>query len=78
MAGYSPKGRKELDMTEATNTSTFHFSSEEQVSFNFMATVTIYSDFGAPKNKVSTVSTVSPSISHEVMGPDAMILVFGC
>ena len=25
---------------------------------------------------VSTVSTVSPSISHEVMGPDAMILVF--
>ena len=23
-----------------------------------------------------TVSTVSPSISHEVMGPDAMILVF--
>ena len=28
-----------------------------------------------PLNKV-TVSTVSPSISHEVMGPDAMILVF--
>ena len=27
------------------------------------------------KNKVSTVSTVSPSISHEVMGPDAIILV---
>ena len=25
---------------------------------------------------VSTVSTVSPSISHEVMGPDATILVF--
>ena len=25
---------------------------------------------------VSTVSTVSPSICHEVMGPDAMILVF--
>ena len=28
------------------------------------------------KNKVSTVSTVSPSICYEVMGPDAMILVF--
>ena len=28
------------------------FSSKEQVSFNFMAAVTIYSDFGAPKNKV--------------------------
>ena len=26
---------------------------------------------------VSTVSTLSPSISHEVMGPDAMIFVFG-
>ena len=29
-----------------------------------------------PKIKSYTVSTVSPSISHEVMGPDAMILVF--
>ena len=29
-----------------------------------------------PKTKSDTVSTVSPSISHEVMGPDAIILVF--
>ena len=29
-----------------------------------------------PKIKSDTISTVSPSISHEVMGPDAMILVF--
>ena len=29
-----------------------------------------------PKIKSVTVSIVSPSISHEVMGPDAMILVF--
>ena len=28
------------------------------------------------KIKSDTVSTVSPSISHEVLGPDAMILVF--
>ena len=28
------------------------------------------------KKKSDTVSTVSPSICHEVMGPDAMILVF--
>ena len=28
------------------------------------------------KIKSDTVSAVSPSISHEVMGPDAMILVF--
>ena len=41
-----------------------------------MAAVTICSDFGAQKLKLATVSTVSPSIYHEVMGPDAMILVF--
>ena len=29
-----------------------------------------------PKIKSDTVSTVSPSISNEVIGPDAMILVF--
>ena len=31
-----------------------------------------------PNMKFVTVSTVSPSISHEVMGPDAMIFVFEC
>ncbi|KAB0366378.1 hypothetical protein FD754_010534, partial [Muntiacus muntjak] len=30
----------------------------------------------SPKIKSATVSTVSPSICHEVIGPDAMILVF--
>ena len=33
-------------------------------------------DFGAPQNKICHCFQVSPSISHEVMGPDAMILVF--
>ena len=28
------------------------------------------------KTKSDTVSTVSPSMSHEVVGPDAMIFVF--
>ena len=32
--------------------------------------------FEPKKIKVVTVSIVSPSIYHEVMGPDAMILVF--
>ena len=32
--------------------------------------------FEPKKIKSDTVSTVSPSIYHEVMGPDAMILVF--
>ena len=38
-----------------------------------MAAVTICNDFG---DKGSTVSIVSLSICHEVMRPDAMILVF--
>ena len=46
------------------------------LSFNVMAAITICSDFGAQKIKSDTVSTVSPSISHEVMGLDAMVLVF--
>ena len=38
---------------------------------------TICSDFGSsPKIKSATVSIVSPSICHEVMGPDAMIFGF--
>jgi len=35
-----------------------NFSSKEQASFNFMAAVTICSDFGAPPKESITVSTV--------------------
>jgi len=52
------------------------FSSKEQVSFNFMAAITIYMILEPPKIKSVTISIVSPSICHEVMGPDAMILIF--
>jgi len=55
----------------------YNFSPKGQASFNFMAAVTIYSHFGAPpKIRSFTISTVAPAICHEVMGPDAMILVF--
>ena len=40
-----------------------------------MAAVTIFSDFGAQEKKYVTISIVSPSIRHKVMGPDAMIFV---
>ena len=43
---------------------------------NFKAAVIIYSDSGVQKIKSATVSTVSPSIYNEVMGPDAMIFIF--
>ena len=50
-----------MDLCWQSNVSAFYnavqvghnFPSKEQVSFNLMATVTICSDFGAPKNKVS-------------------------
>ena len=45
-------------------------------SLNFMATITIYSVLEPRKIRSDTVSTVSPSICHEMMGPDAMILIF--
>ena len=41
-----------------------------------MAAVTIHSDFGAQQKKVCHCFHFSPSICHEVMGQDAMILVF--
>ena len=40
-----------------------------------MAAVSIYSDFGAQEKKICHCFA-SPSTCHEVMGPDAMILVF--
>ena len=52
-----------------------NFPSKEKASFNFMVAVIICSDFGAPKNNSATVSNVYPSICHEVVGPNAMILV---
>ena len=73
-----------MDLCWQSNVSAFQyavsighsFSYREQASFNFMAAVTICSDFGAPKIKPLTVSIVFPSVCHEVVGPDAMILVF--
>ena len=44
--------------------------------FHFMTAVTICSDYGVKKIKSVTVSIVSPSICHEVMGLAAIILVF--
>ena len=73
LACCSPWICKELDMTAQQQKVCHSFSSNEQASFNFMAVVTICSDIEAPKIKSATVP---PSICHEVMGLDAMILVF--
>ena len=52
------------------------FSSKEKESFNFMAAVTVHCDFGDQEEEICHTSTFSPSICHEVMRPDAMILIF--
>ena len=52
------------------------FSSKEEVSFNFVATITIHSDFGAQENKICHCFHFPLSICHNVMGLDVMILVF--
>ena len=71
-----------MDLCWQSNVSAFQsavlvhrgFSSKEQVSFNFMAAVILEPE----KIKSVTVSTVATSICREVMGLDAMILVFEC
>ena len=72
-----------MDLCRQSNVSAFwyivlichNFYSKEQASFNFIAAVTICSDSGA-QEKSLTVSIACQSISHEVMGPDTMILGF--
>ena len=51
----------------------YNFPSREQVSFNFKAAVTVRSDFEAQESKICHFF---PFFCHEVMGPDAMTLVF--
>ena len=46
------------------------------MSSDFMAAVTFCSDFRAQDGDICHNFHLSPSICHEVMGPDAMILVF--
>ena len=52
------------------------FPSKKQVSSNFMAAVTICSDFGTEEDKICYCFHYFPFCLHEVMRPDAMILVF--
>ena len=79
MVGFSPWGRTEPDTTEATAAAAADWfivflprSKCLLISWLQSPSAVILE----PKKIVSTVSIVSPSICHEVMGPDAMILVF--
>ena len=48
----------------------------EAISSDFTAAVTIHSDFRAQEEEICHDFHLSPSICHEVMGSDAVILVF--
>ena len=73
-----------MDLCQQSDVSAFQyavlvghsFPSKVQACSHFMAAVTVCSDFGAPQIKSIIASNFPPSISHEVMGLDAMILVF--
>ena len=52
------------------------FLPRSQAPFNFVTIVTIHSDFGAQENKICHCFHFFPYTYHEVMGLDAMILVF--
>ena len=54
------------------------FSSKEEVSFNFMAAVTICNDFGAQEDKVTHYFHCFSIYLPWCDGTDAMILVFWC
>ena len=51
------------------NLSQHSFTSKEQVCFKSVNAVTDHSNFGPQENKSLTVSTFSPSICREMMGP---------
>ena len=54
----------------------YSYFSKEQASLISWLRFIVRIDLEPKKMKSDTVSTFSPSICHEVMGPDAMILVF--
>ena len=52
------------------------FLPRSKQAFNFTAAVHFHSDFGAHKKKICHCFHFPPTICHEVMGLDAIILVF--
>ena len=95
LVGYSPWGRKELDMAEWLILSLNYMDKVMSLLFNMLSRFVIAFLWGSkhllkiswlqlpsavilePKKiKSVTISIVSPSVCHEVVGPDAMILVF--
>ena len=80
LVGYNPWGRRESDTTKLLQTTTTRLvitflprTKHHLISWLQSPSAVILEP---PKIKSLTVSMVSPSICHEVMGPDALILLF--
>ena len=75
--GYSPWGHKESNMTERLTLLCWSQLSFQEaiVLISWLQSLSTVI-FEPPKIKSVTASTFSPSIYHEVMGLDGMILVF--
>ena len=73
----------QTDLSRQSNVSAFqyatyvghNFPSKECLLISWLQSPSAV-NLESPKIKSDTVSTVSPSISHEVLGPDALVLVF--
>ena len=72
-----------MDLCQQSNVSVFQhtvqvcrrFPAKKQSSSDFMAAVTIRSDFGAQEEEICHYFTFTPFICHAVMGLDAMLLL---
>ena len=64
------------DLVRQSNVSALqhNFPAKKQLSSDFMAAVTIHSDFGVQEEEICHYFTFSPSICYAVMGADTMIL----
>ena len=75
-----------LDLCQQSNVSAFQhtvqvchcFPAKKQSSSDFMAVVTVHSDLGAQEEEICPCFHLFPFYCHELMGPDAMILVLFC
>ena len=72
-----------MDLCQQSNISAFQhtvyvmaFPAKKQSPSDFRAAVTTCSDFRAQEEPICHYFHLSPSICHEVMGLDAMVLVF--
>ena len=74
--GSFPMSQRFVSSGQSTGASAIVLTTKEQTSFNFMAAVTVCSDFGAQESKVCHCFHCFPIyFCHELMGLDAMIFI---